>query len=77
MRPQGAGGVPYKPLPPDRLYLDRDRMEASGWSARQVARLTPFAVPEAQGPAIDIGTKQGHNFARRARRARTPTCSMR
>ena len=28
-----------------------------------MARLTPFAVPDAQGPVIDIGTRQGHNFA--------------
>src|SRR5262249_25834013 len=28
-----------------------------------VARLTPFAVPEGQGPLIDIGAKQGRNFA--------------
>ena len=27
------------------------------------ALLTPFAVPEGQGPVIDAGTKQGRNFA--------------
>src|SRR5262249_21011139 len=31
--------------------------------ATALARLTPFAVPEGQGPAIDAGTKQGRNFA--------------
>ena len=28
-----------------------------------LARLTPFAVPEGQGPVIDVGTRQGRNFA--------------
>src|SRR5205807_3970330 len=41
---QSAGGVPYKPLPPDRLYL----AEAE-WRARlensPVARMTPFTAP--------------------------------
>src|SRR5215510_13644857 len=55
-------GPPYKPLPPERLYLGeaewRERLAAGA-----TARLTPFAVPEGQGSAIDIGSKQGHNFA--------------
>ncbi len=59
---QRGSGPPYHPLPPDRLYLSeaewRERLERS-----QTARLTPFAVPEGQGPVIDAGTKQGHNFA--------------
>src|SRR5207244_7243603 len=37
------------------------------WHARletaALARLTPFAVPQGQGPLIDVGTKQGRNFA--------------
>ncbi len=52
---------PYKPLPPDKLYLSeeewRGRIEASA-----LARLTPFAVPEARG-VIDIGARAGHNFS--------------
>jgi transcription-repair coupling factor (superfamily II helicase) len=57
------GGSPlYKPLPPDRLYLGesewRERLEAVA-----LARLTPFTVPEGQGPLIDAGTRQGRNFA--------------
>ncbi len=59
---QRDSGPLYRPLPPDRLYL-----AAAEWDERlkqsQVARLTPFAVPDAQGPVIDIGTRQGHNFA--------------
>jgi transcription-repair coupling factor (superfamily II helicase) len=55
-------GPPYRPLPPDRLYLSeaewRERLDAVA-----LARLTPFALPEGQGPMIDIGAKQGRNFA--------------
>ena len=52
---------PYKPLPPERLYLGenewRDRMDAEA-----VAKLTPFAVPEAAN-VIEIGARAGRNFA--------------
>jgi transcription-repair coupling factor (superfamily II helicase) len=51
---------PYKPLPPERLYLGeaewKERLEASA-----LAKLTPFAVPEAG--AINVGARQGRNFA--------------
>src|SRR6185295_6379396 len=57
-----SGAPPYRPLPTDRLYLT-----ASEWEERlkeaQVAGLTPFEVPEGQGRVINIGTRQGHNFA--------------
>jgi transcription-repair coupling factor (superfamily II helicase) len=50
----------YKPLPPDRLYLSE-----SEWSERlgasALAKLTPFAVPDAPD-VIDIGAHAGHNF---------------
>lgn len=56
------GGVPYKPLPPDRLYL----AEAE-WRARlekaPLARLSPFAAPEAGADAIDVAAHAGRNFA--------------
>ena len=52
---------PYKPLPPARLYLGE-----SEWKERlgapALARLTPFAVPDAKD-AIDVGARAGHNFA--------------
>src|SRR5262249_51665954 len=58
----GGRAPPYQPLPPERLYLSetewRGRLDAEA-----LARLTPFAVPEGQGPTIDAGTKQGRNFA--------------
>lgn len=50
----------YKPLPTERLYLSevewKERLETSS-----LARLTPFAVPEAG--ALDVGARQGRNFA--------------
>jgi transcription-repair coupling factor (superfamily II helicase) len=63
---QRGSGPPYHPLPPDRLYLPetewRDRLAST-----RLAQLTPFAVPQGQGPGqapmIDTGTRQGRNFA--------------
>jgi len=59
---QTGGGAPYKPLPPDRLYLAesewRERLENSA-----LARLTPFAAREGASDAIEIGAHAGRNFA--------------
>jgi len=67
-----GGGAPYKPLPPDRLYLAesewRERLEAS-----PLAKLTPFAAPEQTNEpgaqreqstdnVIAIGARAGRNF---------------
>jgi transcription-repair coupling factor (superfamily II helicase) len=68
-----GGGAPYKPLPPDRLYLAegewRERLDAS-----PLAKLTPFTAPEQAiqpGGAqpgqmadnvIAIGAQAGRNF---------------
>ncbi|MGE0749225.1 MAG: transcription-repair coupling factor [Variibacter sp.] len=57
-----ASGPPYFPLPPDRLYLTADDWSAK-LAAAPLAALTPFAVPEGAGRAIDLETRQGHNFA--------------
>jgi transcription-repair coupling factor (superfamily II helicase) len=58
----GEGGPPYKPLPPNRLYLPETE-----WGERlktaALARLTPFAVPESGGAIVDVGTRAGRNFA--------------
>jgi transcription-repair coupling factor (superfamily II helicase) len=55
-------GPPYKPLPPDRLYLNETE-----WKGRlgdlPLAKLTPFAVPEGSGTMVDIGARQGRGFA--------------
>jgi transcription-repair coupling factor (superfamily II helicase) len=58
---QRGSGPSYRPLPPDRLYLGE-----AEWGERlnavELARLTPFAVPEAQGPIVDVAARRGHNF---------------
>jgi transcription-repair coupling factor (superfamily II helicase) len=55
-------GPPYHPLPPARLYLAetewRERLADAA-----LARLSPFAVPEAGAHVIDIAARQGRNFA--------------
>ena len=65
---QGGSGAPYKPLPPDRLYLAEDE-----WRARldhaALARLSPFAAPEGTADAIDVAAHAGQQFRRRAERA--------
>ena len=57
-----AAGAPYKPLPPDRLYLAeaewRERLDGA-----RLVRLTPFAAPEGTASVLDAGTRQGRNFA--------------
>src|SRR5262245_21833203 len=57
-----AAGAPYKPLPPDRLYLSEPE-----WTVRlssvPLARMTPFSVPESGAKVLEIGAKQGRNFA--------------
>ena len=58
---QNQGGVPYKPIPPTRLYLDRDE-----WKRHEalvpLLRMTPFAEPD-DTMVVDLGGRQGHSFA--------------
>ncbi|MBN9021982.1 MAG: transcription-repair coupling factor, partial [Rhizobiales bacterium] len=56
-----ASSVPYKPLPPDSLYLTRNEWPER-LSGLPVARISPFAQPEAPG-VIDMGGRQGRTFA--------------
>ncbi|MGP0088995.1 MAG: transcription-repair coupling factor [Xanthobacteraceae bacterium] len=58
--PAGAGPV-YRPLPPDRLYLNAEQWRAA-LDASSLLRLTPFSVPEGTGQVVEIGARQGHNF---------------
>ncbi len=51
----------YKPLPAERLYVGETEWKERLASVR-LARLSPFAVPEARD-VIDIGARQGRNFA--------------
>jgi transcription-repair coupling factor (superfamily II helicase) len=60
--PASAGGVPYKPLPPDRLYVSETEWKETLDGARLV-RVTPFAVPQGDGAVVDCATRQGRNFA--------------
>jgi transcription-repair coupling factor (superfamily II helicase) len=57
-----SGAAPYRPLPPDRLYLAepewRSRLDGTA-----LARLTPFAAPEPDTDVIDTATRPGRNFA--------------
>ena len=59
---QPGSGALYRPLPPDRLYLTESEWQKR-LAAVAVARLSPFAAPEKKGPMVDIGSKQGRNFA--------------
>ena len=58
---QPGGGAPYKPLPPDRLYLAeaewRERLDDAA------GPLSPFAAPEGTADAIETGMHAGHNFS--------------
>jgi transcription-repair coupling factor (superfamily II helicase) len=57
-----GSGPPYRPLRPNRLYLEEaEWRECIGQAA--VARLTPFSLPEGQERGIEVGARQGHNFA--------------
>src|SRR5690606_11175336 len=62
-QPGGAGGIPYKPLPPDALYLSpadwRGVLDVSG-----VGSLTPVQLHDSEGKLIlDLGGKQGRSLA--------------
>lgn len=56
------GGAPYKPLPPDRLYLTADEWDER-LSLRPVAELSPFAPVDADPRAGDGGGRLGRDFA--------------
>ena len=57
---QTFGAAPYKPLPPQRLYLMPDQW-AHALADRTVAETTPFERPESS--ALSFGGKQGRTFA--------------
>jgi transcription-repair coupling factor (superfamily II helicase) len=59
---QSGAGAPYKPLPPDRLYLAEAEWRKKLDSAA-LARLTPFASPDTTDETIEVGAHAGHNFA--------------
>jgi transcription-repair coupling factor (superfamily II helicase) len=57
-----SSGVPYKPLPPDRLYLAETEWRAR-LDAGKLVRVMPFASPEGAAAVVDVGTRQGRSFA--------------
>ncbi|MGC8524990.1 MAG: transcription-repair coupling factor [Acidibrevibacterium sp.] len=64
--PPRDGETPYRPLPPERLYLDRAAWQAM-LSAGPLFATSPFAAPEAAGPAaIDGGGRPGPVFTHSA-----------
>ncbi len=52
----------YKPVPPDSLYLTGAEWDAV-LAARTLRALSPFAVPEGEARAINLGVREGRNFA--------------
>ena len=70
-----GGGAPYKPLPPDRLYLAeaewRERLDEGGAGAADAVR-----GARGRGRVVDVGARQGRNFAAERAEPATPTCSM-
>jgi transcription-repair coupling factor (superfamily II helicase) len=63
-RQEGKGAmdvVPYRPLPPDALYLGEGEYEAQLQDSA-LRPLTPFTAPPGQR-AFDFGAKQGRTFA--------------
>jgi transcription-repair coupling factor (superfamily II helicase) len=57
-----AGAAPYKPIPPDALYMTSDEWRGR-LGERRHALLTPFVEPGEGGPAIDMGGRVGRSFA--------------
>ncbi|WP_416896977.1 MAG: transcription-repair coupling factor [Minwuia sp.] len=60
----GAAGAPYRPLPPEMLYLTKAEL-AEALGGHPVGALTPFAVTDKPDPGvIDLGGRQGRDFAK-------------
>ncbi|MEE8272956.1 MAG: CarD family transcriptional regulator, partial [Alphaproteobacteria bacterium] len=57
-----ASAPVYRPLPPDRLYLDQ-----ADWTGRlaerAVAAFSPFAAPAEAAGTVDAGGRRGRDFA--------------
>jgi transcription-repair coupling factor (superfamily II helicase) len=56
-----ASGPPYRPLPPERLYLTDAEWKAA-LAHRPVRELSPFQAPESKN-SVDAGGKLGRDFA--------------
>ena len=58
---QSSGGVPYKPVAPAGLYIDREEWKRCE-GARPLLRMSPFAEPD-DTMVVDLGARQGRGFA--------------
>jgi transcription-repair coupling factor (superfamily II helicase) len=56
------GGLRYRPVPPERLFLDRAAWERC-LAERPVVGFTPFAAPEHAAHVVDAGGRLGRDFA--------------
>jgi transcription-repair coupling factor (superfamily II helicase) len=56
-----SSGPPYKPMPPERLYLTAEEWKAA-LSHRVVRDLSPFQAPESKH-SVDAGGRAGRDFA--------------
>ena len=73
---QPGGGAPYKPLPPDRLYLAeaewRERLDHAA-----LARLSPFAAPEGGADVDRHRRRMPATTSSPSGASPTPMCSTR
>lgn len=58
---ENVSSPPYRPLPPERLYLSKEEW-AAALSHRPTRDLSPFQAPESKH-SLDAGGKQGRDFA--------------
>lgn len=58
----GDTGAPYKPVPPDRLFLNRGEW-AERLASRPTVAFSPFAADEAANGASDAGGRRMQDFA--------------
>ncbi|OLP59834.1 transcription-repair coupling factor [Xaviernesmea oryzae] len=66
---QMAQGAPYKPVPPDQLYLTRDQFAAALISRRAI-RLSPFLEHQGEARAVmEIDARIGVRWAKNATEA--------
>ncbi len=72
-----AGVAPYKPLPPDALYLTPRGMGRALAATARSRALTPFAVARERAAASSsiAAARRGPQLRRRARRRGTSTSS--
>ena len=71
---EAAGGTPYHPLPPDRLYLTEAEWQTRR-DANAVVRLSPFADPDPRTPSMPACGRA--TISRPSARCPTPMCSRR